>query len=51
MSNFKFSVDLTLGNEFRFFVHHNGPVPISDGAGAKDYQKFSRIVSDQVTND
>ncbi|GES90483.1 dCTP deaminase [Rhizophagus clarus] len=38
------SVDLTLGDEFRYFVHHNGPVPISDEAGAKDYQKFSRIM-------
>jgi hypothetical protein len=43
--NINFSIDLTLGDEFRYFVHHNGPVPISDEAGAKDYQKFSRIVS------
>ncbi|CAG8589097.1 9644_t:CDS:2 [Ambispora gerdemannii] len=33
------------GNEFRYFIHNNGPVPISDEAGAKDYQSFSRIVS------
>ncbi|CAG8597713.1 8466_t:CDS:2 [Ambispora leptoticha] len=39
------NVDLTLGDEFRYFIHHNGPVPISDEAGAKDYQKFSRIIS------
>ncbi|KAG9294852.1 hypothetical protein G9A89_008544 [Geosiphon pyriformis] len=38
------SVDLTLGDEFRYFIHHNGPVPISDQAGAKDYQNFSRIL-------
>ncbi|CAG8532924.1 4827_t:CDS:2 [Rhizophagus irregularis] len=42
--NINFSIDLTLGDEFRYFVHHNGPVPISDEAGAKDYQKFSRIM-------
>ncbi|RIA84285.1 dCTP deaminase [Glomus cerebriforme] len=42
------SIDLTLGDEFRYFIHHNGPVPISDEAGAKDYQKFSRIVSYQM---
>jgi hypothetical protein len=47
ISNFKFSIDLTLGSEFRYFVHQNGPVPISDDAGAKDYQNFSRIVSDK----
>ncbi|RIB21874.1 dUTPase-like protein [Gigaspora rosea] len=38
------SVDLTLSDEFRYFIHHNGPVPISDEAGAKDYQKFSRVL-------
>ncbi|CAI2168240.1 4417_t:CDS:2 [Funneliformis geosporum] len=31
------SVDLTLGNEFRYFIHNNGPVPISDEADGKPY--------------
>ncbi|CAG8538364.1 3602_t:CDS:2 [Diversispora eburnea] len=37
------SIDLTLGEEFRYFVPRNGSVPISNEAGAKDYQKFSEI--------
>ena len=42
---FVYSVDLTLGNEFRYFVHQNEAVPISNEAGPKDYQNFSTIVS------
>ncbi|CAG8550895.1 5328_t:CDS:2 [Paraglomus brasilianum] len=37
-------VDLTLGNEFRYFVHQNEAVPISNEAGPKDYQNFSTIL-------
>ncbi|CAJ0769837.1 18373_t:CDS:2, partial [Entrophospora sp. SA101] len=35
------SIDLTLGNEFRYFIHSNGPVQINNSARANDYQNFS----------
>ncbi|KXS20696.1 dCTP deaminase [Gonapodya prolifera JEL478] len=38
------SVDLTLGNSFRSFIHHNGAVAISNSADAKDYQKFTETI-------
>ncbi|KAI9030555.1 dUTPase-like protein [Hyaloraphidium curvatum] len=38
------SIDLTLGNEFRSFQHHNGPVDVSDRAEAKEYQKFTNLI-------
>ncbi|RUS30000.1 hypothetical protein BC938DRAFT_479975 [Jimgerdemannia flammicorona] len=38
------SLDLTLGDEFRFFVHHNGTVAIDDQAGPEEYKDLTRKV-------
>ncbi|RUP43785.1 hypothetical protein BC936DRAFT_136736 [Jimgerdemannia flammicorona] len=40
----KSSLDLTLGDEFRFFVHHNGTVAIDDQAGPEEYKDLTRKI-------